>query len=46
LLIYPHEAEWILFFSRYSQKLIAREIEPEISETVARNPDYYTTEAV
>jgi hypothetical protein len=47
LLNYPHEAEWTLFQTHYfSENLVAPEIEPGTSGSVARNSDHQTTEAV
>jgi hypothetical protein len=41
LLSYTHEAEWTPFQTHYySENLVAPEIEPRISGSVARNSDH------
>jgi hypothetical protein len=47
LLNYPHEAEWTPFQTHYfSKNLVAQEIEPGTSGSVAINSDHFTTKAV
>jgi hypothetical protein len=40
LLNCTHEAEWTPFQTHYSENLVAPEIEPETSGSVARNSDH------
>jgi hypothetical protein len=45
LLNYLHETEWTPFQTHYfSENVVAREIEPGTSGSVAQNPDYYSTQ--
>jgi hypothetical protein len=47
LLKCTHDAEWTPFQTHYfSENLVVPEIEPGTPGSVARNPYYYTTEAV